>query len=342
MRILIIGGTGNISTAITRTLAEKGNEVILYNIGDRDEKFEGNVRTMVGDRTKPAQFEKQMAEIKKPDCVIDMICYHPAEAESMVRAFRGRTGHLVFCSTVDVFTKPAKSYPVMEGDEKNPSPAFPYAYDKAACERIFEHAGDRADFPITILRPVATYNDSWCPLSLIGPGPAFMQRFRRGKPIILLGDGQSFWTSCHRDDTARAFAGAAGNPQAFGKSYNLPGDETMTWEAYYRAVAKVMDSPPVRFVRIPAGLLAGMAPKSAEWCALNFQYNNIFDNTAAKQDLGFQYTVTWEEGVRRMVAFNDRLGLIDKAESCEIYDAVVENWLRFEKKIVNDMEGKDV
>jgi nucleoside-diphosphate-sugar epimerase len=115
----------------------------------------------------------------------------------------------------------------------------------------------------------------------------------------------------------------------------------MTWEAYYRAVAKVMDSPPVRFVRIPAGLLAGMAPKSAEWCALNFQYNNIFDNTAAKQDLGFQYTVTWEEGVRRMVAFNDRLGLIDKAEPCGIYDAVVENWLRFEKKIVKDMEGKD-
>jgi nucleoside-diphosphate-sugar epimerase len=258
-----------------------------------------------------------------------------------VRAFKGRIGHLLFCSTVDVFTKPAAAYPVLENAERKPNPAFAYAHDKAECELLFEDAHRRGDFQLTVLRPVATYNDTWCPLSLIGPGPAFLKRIRQGKPILLLGNGQSFWTSCHRDDTARAFAGAAGNTAAFGKSYNLPGDETMTWEAYYLTVGRVMNAPPMRFACIPAPLLARMAPKSAEWCTLNFQYNNWLENGEAKRDLGFRYTVSWEQGVQRMLAHNDGLGLIDGAEPCAVYDTVVDKWLAFEDRIVREMAGVD-
>jgi nucleoside-diphosphate-sugar epimerase len=341
MRILIIGGTGNISTAVTRYLAAKGYEVILYNIRDRDIPFLGNVRTITGDRTLLSAFEKDMGMLDGLDCVIDMICYRPEEAESVVRAFTGRVNHLIFCSTVDVFTKPAHTYPVREDAERKPNPVFSYAFQKAQCEFVLEKAAARGDFKLTILRPVATYNDTWCPLSLIGPGPAFMKRIRQGQPIIIMGDGTSFWTSCHRDDTARAFAGAACNPIAYGKSYNLSGDETMTWEAYYQTVARVMGAPPLSLLRIPAGVLARMAPKSAEWCELNFQYNNIFDNSAAKKDLEFAYTVTWEEGVRRMVAYNDEKGWIDAAEPFPIYEKIVESWQRFENEVVHSMAGLD-
>jgi len=101
---------------------------------------------------------------------------------------------------------------VREDAERQPNPAFEYAYHKALCEQIFERAHGQG-FPATIIRPAATYNDTWCPISLIGSGQALLKRIRQGRPIIILGNGQSTWVSSHRDDTARAFVNAVGNPK---------------------------------------------------------------------------------------------------------------------------------
>src|SRR5690349_6894590 len=105
MKILIIGGTGLISTGITRLLLDRGEEVWHYNRGQRSEEFRGRVRTVTGDRFDHARFEAQAAELPRFDAVIEMIGYAPEEARSLIRAFGGKTGHLVFCSTVDVYAR---------------------------------------------------------------------------------------------------------------------------------------------------------------------------------------------------------------------------------------------
>jgi nucleoside-diphosphate-sugar epimerase len=108
LSILILGGTGLISTAIARQLLARGEEVTLYNRGQRQGYYANQTKTIFGDRKQYAAFEAQMAEAGKFDCVIDMICYLPEEAESAIRAFRGRIGQYILCSTVDVYTKPAR------------------------------------------------------------------------------------------------------------------------------------------------------------------------------------------------------------------------------------------
>ena len=130
MKVLIIGGTGNISTAITRQLVQSGVDVTLYNRGKTEVNFPG-VTTITGDRYDHQVFEKQMADAGMFDCVIDMIGYDPEDVNSLIRAFEGRTAQVIFCSTIDVYTKPAKFYPIVEGVERCPSPSFPYAYKKA-------------------------------------------------------------------------------------------------------------------------------------------------------------------------------------------------------------------
>ena len=121
MKVLIIGGTGLISTAITRFLMERGDDVTLYNRGIRPLQVSHRPKRIAGDRTDYATFEAQMARAGHFDCVIDMICFLPEDAESAVRAFRGRVEQYVFCSTVDVYTKPAKRYPVKEDAERRPA-----------------------------------------------------------------------------------------------------------------------------------------------------------------------------------------------------------------------------
>jgi len=326
VKVLIIGGTGLIGTAVTRFLMERGDDVTLYNRGTRELRIPHKPKRIQGDPTDYAAFEAQMAKSGPFDCVIDMICFLREDAESAVRAFRGRVEQYVFCSTVDVYTKPAKRYPVKEDEERQPASSFPYAVNKAACEKILLQAHRRGDFQVTFIRPAYTYGEGGGPIHTFGWGTYYLDRVRRGKPIIVHGDGTSFWVACHRDDVAKAFMGAAGNERAFGKAYHVTGEEWMTWNQYHERVAQAIDAPAPKMVHIPSELLYLVAPKQATWCLENFRFNNIFDNTAARADLGFRYTIRWVEGVRRVVAWLGEHGKIENSDDFPFYDRIIEAW----------------
>ena len=99
MKILIVGGTGLISTAISRQLLARRDDLTLYNRGKTPSRVPGSARHILGDRQDFAAFERQMAGAGTFDCVIDMVCFTPEEAASAVRAFKGRTIHTFGWST---------------------------------------------------------------------------------------------------------------------------------------------------------------------------------------------------------------------------------------------------
>ena len=327
MRILIIGGTGIISTGITRLLIACGDDVVLYNRGLRPSLIEGNYTTITGDRKAFASFENQMLEAGTFDCVIDMVCYQPQEAESAVRAFKGRTGQYIFCSTVDVYTKPAAAYPITESAERLPSEKFPYAYNKARCEELLFAAHQRGDLVVTSIRPGHTYGEGGNNLlHALGSGNYHVDRLKKGQPIIVHGNGTSFWPTCHRDDVSVAFVGAIGNEKAKGRGYHVVGEEWMTWEGYHQGLAEAIGAKAPEFVYIPTDILVRMAPQEAYLTEVNFSYNNLFDNAAASKDLGFRVTVPWVQGARRTVKWLDENSKLEKSEDFPVYDRIIEEW----------------
>jgi nucleoside-diphosphate-sugar epimerase len=336
MKVLIVGGTGLISTHITQQLLTRGDEVVHYNRGRRGEGFGGirfdrPVRTIVGDRTRHTEFERQMAEAGRWDCVIDMLAFSPADAESAIRAFKGLTRHLIFCSTVDVYAhpRPAGALPYRED-----APQFGrnrYASDKVACERILNQAHARGDFRLTIIRPAATYAEGADILDSLRGRKTYVDRLRKGKPIIVHGDGQSLWPSCHAIDVARAFVNAADNPVSFGRSYHVSGEEFLTWNQHHQTVARAIGAPEPKLVHIPTDVLAGLLPSAtpadaAHWTLTNFQFNNIFDNAAARADLGFRYSVTWEQGARRLVDWLDAHDRVEDSDVDHFDDNLITAW----------------
>lgn len=337
MRVLIVGGTGLISTAITQQLLERGAAVVHFNRGQSPQRFQGAVERIGGDRRDHAAFEGQMAAAGHFDAVIDMICYLPEEAASAVRAFGGRTGQYIFCSTVDVYTKPARRYPIQENAERKPDPAFAYAWRKAACEAVLLAAHARQELPVTILRPAHTYGEGGALIHTFGWDTRYLDRIRRGRPIVVHGDGTSLWSSCHVDDVAAAFVNAIGRPQTLGKAYHVTGEEWLTWNGYHEGVAEALGAPPPRLVHIPTDLLARAAPDEAAWCKLNFQFDNIFDNRAAHADLDFRYTVPWVEGVRRTVAWLDAQGKIEPSLGQDLDDRVIAAWEQAGRQFVDLM-----
>lgn len=341
MKVLIIGGTGLISTAISRYLIERGENVTLFNRGMRKSQIPDGYKRIIGDRKDYQAFEAQMADAFRFDCVIDMICFLPEEAESAIRAFRRSIGHYIFCSTVDVYTKPAKDYPIREDAEREPSKSFPYAFNKALCENVLTEAHERGDFPVTFIRPACTYSDTSNPIHSFGGGSYYLDRLRKGKPIIVHGDGTSFWVACHRDDVGRAFANAVGNQKVYGKAYHVTGEEWMTWDCYHQRVAEAMGAPPPKLVHIPTDILGKILPKTSEWCVENFHFNNIFDNTAAHSDLGFKYTISWIDGVRRAIKWLDENGRIENSDDYPFYDRIIKAWEKFGVRMKEELADID-
>src|SRR5450432_21098 len=292
MKILIIGGTGNISRWFTGSLADEGFTVTLYNRGKKNIDFPGKVSTVFGDRTDHDAFAGQMKKLGMFDCVIDMVGYETEDALGAIRNFRGRTGQYIFCSTVDVYGKEQQAYPVPLDQELGASPSFPYAYKKMKIEELLWRAYRDHKFPLTVIRPGATYSEGWSPLITPFGGQLYhLERIRKNKPMILHGDGSSIWTCSHSEDVAEAFAAAACNDTLIGKSFNVTGDELITWKSMHETVATLMDAPPPRFVYIPTQELSRLCPQETTWCEENFQYNSIFDNTAAKKELGYRYRI---------------------------------------------------
>ncbi|HEY4337427.1 MAG TPA: NAD-dependent epimerase/dehydratase family protein [Puia sp.] len=327
MKILIIGGTGNISRWFTHSLVEAGEEVTLCNRGLNGLSFPGEVRQVMVDRTDRPAFRREMEKAGTFDCVIDMVGFEPEDGREAVEIFQGRTGQFIFCSTVDVYSKEQLVYPVPAEQIPCASPGFPYAYKKMQLEQVLMEAFQKQGFPVTIIRPAATYSEGVSPLlTPFGRQSYHLDRLRKGLPVVLHGDGHSIWVEAHAADVARAFTGAIGNGVTIGKSYNVTGEELLTWRSMYTIVAEELGAPSPRFVCIPTELLGRLAPEESEWCGMNFQYNNIFDNSAARRDLDYRYTIAYREGARRCLRhLLDRNAIEDEA-GYPFYDRLLEEW----------------
>jgi nucleoside-diphosphate-sugar epimerase len=177
-------------------------------------------------------------------------------------------------------------------------------------------------------RPAATYAEGASVLHSFRGNTTYLDRLRKGKPIIVHGDGQSLWCSCHASDVARAFVNAACQSSTYGKTYHVTSEEFLTWNQHHQMVARALGAPEPQLVHIPTDLLERLLPERAHWTATNFQYNNSFDNTAAKQDLDFRYTIRWEEGARRLVAWLDAHGKIENSDDDPFDDQLIALWER--------------
>jgi nucleoside-diphosphate-sugar epimerase len=327
VRVLLLGGTGLISTAITRLLLARGDAVTLLTRGRTAHGFGGRVREVHGDRGSTDDLVRAI-DAAAPDAVVDMIGFTAADAERLVAAMAGRARRLVCCSTVDVHPKPAPALPVTESSPRGADPDFAYAVGKVEMERVLEAAAARGDLELTLLRPAATYATQ--AVAPVGTWSVMVDRLRRGEPVILPGDGTALWTSCHRDDVAAAFVAALDRPEAVGRAYVLAGDEPLTWNAYWGTVAHALGVVP-RVLHVPTDLLARLAPEATAWCRLNFQHGAVYDSTAAARDLAFRSRRTWAEGV---ASFDLAAVPEPDARDAADYDALVRAWLQLETALV--------
>ncbi len=322
---LIIGGTGLISTGISKHLAARGAKITIYNRGQRESTLPAGVRQMLGNRDDSAAFVRSF-EQERFDVVIDMICFTPAQAEASVNAFSGRCEQLLFCSTVCTYS--VATPPQVLIDESCPrEPISQYGRNKLSCEQAFLRAAERGAFAATIVRPSHTY----------GPGSSLIDqqefdsgtwdRVARGLPVLVAADGLGLWQSTHRDDCGKFFAYAALARKTYGEAYNATRDEVLTWRGYYREVARALDTR-AKLIFVPTAWLLAQDPKRFNFLAETTQFHGAYSSAKAKAHVPeFRATIGLEAGARETFADMRRRGAWRDSGSDAPYQRIVERAL---------------
>lgn len=306
MRILMIGGTGTISSAITRQLSESNNELWLLNRGTRKNEVPANVKQIIVDIDNETEVLRQIGDAQF-DAVCEFIGFLPSQVERDIRLFKGRTRQYVYISSASAYNKPAANHVITEGTSLA-NPYWEYSRNKIACEELLMREYRENGFPVTIIRPSHTYCERAVPLSVHGLKGSWqvLKRMMEGKPVIIHGDGSSLWTLTWNEDFAKGFIGLLGNPKAIGEAFQIMSDESLTWNQIYQCVANTLGVELKPFY-VSSDFLAVVAPKEYDFTGNllgDKAVTVVFDCTKLKRAVpDFQATTRFDEGVRRCVEY---------------------------------------
>ena len=306
MKILLIGGTGTISSAITRQLATSGHDLWLLNRGNRKDDVPAGVRQVICDINNEAEVLRQIGGTMF-DAVCEFIGFLPSQVERDIRLFKGRTRQYVYISSASAYNKPARNPIITEGTSLA-NPYWQYSRDKIACEELLMKEYRENGFPVTIVRPSHTYCERAIPVSVHGSKGSWqvLKRMIEGKAVLVQGDGSSLWTLTWNEDFAKGFIGLLGNPKAIGEPFQIMSDESLTWNQIYQCVA---DALKVEFkpYYVASQFLAAVAPKEYDFTGNLLGDKSttvVFDCSKLKHAVpGYQATTRFDEGVRRCVAY---------------------------------------
>jgi nucleoside-diphosphate-sugar epimerase len=305
MKVLFIGGTGIISTAVTALAAERGMDLTLLRRGFRPAEIPKNVRTIIADVGNEIAAARALGS-ETFDAVVDWRAYTLADIEQDLRLFRRRTGQFVFISSASAYQKPVGDYRITESTPLA-NPYWQYSRDKIACEERLLSAYREEGFPVTIVRPSLTYGDSQIVLAVNSWQRSYtaVDRMRRGKKVIVPGDGTSLWVITHAGDFAVGLVGLLGHAQAAGHAFHITGDEAMTWDQYYRLTAQAAGVEP-KLVHIASDFIGACLPAEAGGLTGDKSVSVVFDNSKIKRFVpGFGAKVPFCEGIRRTIAWFD-------------------------------------
>jgi nucleoside-diphosphate-sugar epimerase len=300
VRILFLGGTGNISTACVEHALGRGHHVGILTRGRRS--CPSAVEAIVGDRDDPEALRR--AADGRWDVVADFLAYTPAQVEAAVRGFAGRTGQYVFVGTAASYDKRAARLPITE-DAPLANPFWEYARLKIACEETVRRAQRDGNLEATIVRPSYTYDRTWIPSGLGAHDYTVVDRMRRGLPVVSHGDGTALWVMTHASDFAVGFVGLLGHPKALGEAFHITSDEVLSWDAIYEAIARAAGAE-ARLVHVPSALIAAVVPEKGGSLLGDKAQSTFFDNTKVRSLVPeFQPRVSFAEGIARSIAWFD-------------------------------------
>lgn len=297
MKVLFIGGTGTISSASSRLAIDKGIDLYHLNRGiSSSRRLVEGVTTLKADIHKPVECIEALGN-HHFDVVVNWIVFEPEQIKRDIELFSSRCDQYIFISSASAYETPPSRVPVTE-ETPLYNPFWKYSRNKIACEELLRKAGKEQGFPFTIVRPSHTYDKTLVPLE---GGYTVLDRMKKGKEIIIHGDGSSLWTLTHHKDFAKGLVGLLGNKKALREAFHICSDEWLSWDNIARILARHMAVEP-KIVHVPSHVIARYNAEVG--CSLlgDKTHSMLFDSSKVRKLVPeFICTIPFEEGAKEII-----------------------------------------
>lgn len=322
MKALFIGGTGTISTAISKKLLEEGHELWLINRGNHNDRLPEGAHIITVDINDEKTVADKLAG-ETFDVVADFIAFVPEQLERDYRLFHDKTRQFIYISSASAYQKPLSDYRITEGTPLA-NPYWEYSRNKIAGEELLMKLYRENGFPVTIVRPSHTYSERSVPVGIHGANGSYqvLKRMMEGKKVIIHGDGTSLWTLTLNRDFAKGFVGLMGNVHAIGEAVQITSDESLTWNQIYKTIADALGVPLKPFYVSSQFLSKCGAQYDLCGNLWGDKANTVvFDNAKLKRLVPeFTATTRFDQGVREAVSY------IMSHPECQMEDPEFDAW----------------
>lgn len=259
-RVLIIGGSGFVGSALCEELSRLGHAVTSLSRGRMP--VSQHATSLVADRAEPAAVRTAIGD-RVFDLVIDTCTYTADDARNALSAIQGRCGHYVFISTDFVYVAHDDlRLPIDEHARTHTQ--TPYAAGKLAAEQVFREAFERDGFPITTLRPphvLGAGKNLGSDFTSIRDG-RILDKLRAGTGTTLLEGGQLLLQPVWHREIAWCCDAIAGKRSAMGEVFNLAGPDCITTRRYYQLIADALQVP-LKFESVSLDIFTAAHPDRA-------------------------------------------------------------------------------
>ena len=288
MKILYVGGSGQISFDCIHETVRAGHDVSVFNRGNHNAGLPDAITQIHGD------FNDDAAYRPLADQSFDVVCqfrvFTPDQLQRDIDLFAGKVGRYVFISSASAYHKPVNRLPITEANTPLHNPHWQYSRDKKACEELLQSQGR---LPFTIVRPSHTTRDQL--VAPVGGGDLLATRLLAGKPIVLPGDGTSLWTLTAAKDFAPPFVKLLSADAGLGEAFHLTSETAHPWSTIIRTIAGALGVE-ANLVGVPTDVLVRHRPDWEGPLWGDKSWSLIFDNGKLKQAVGdFDCPTTLEE-----------------------------------------------
>ena len=301
MKILILGGSGILSTDFTKKVLDSGDSVTIVNRGKRKAFIDPRAKLLVADlRQESEKALSQKLATQEYDVVVDFLSYNVDHLRKNLNIIRSKCKQYIFISSATAYKKCSEDEIITEktpvGNQK-----WDYAYQKALCEQYLE----KENIDYTIIRPYVTYGDSRIPFQIIPDGAHYtlLQRIKEEKPVILLDDGRAVCTLTHTTDFAEVLYRLLLNAKAYRQAFHITNSCTYTWKEVYETLCRILEKP-TNVISVSLEDVKKYLPEYYPSLSGDKGTNMQFDNSKVMQAIGeYQFAVDLEAGLRRSVAY---------------------------------------
>lgn len=302
MKILFIGGTGIISSGCVQLAAQRKLDLTIINRGTTSIRPVPSGVKQIHANIRDRESTKKAVGNQIFDVVVDFLSFTTDQLEQSISIFSKHTTQYIFISSASAYQKPLSRLPITESTPLH-NPFWEYSRNKTACEELLLHKYREEGFPMTIVRPSHTYDQTLFPMRA---GYTVLNRMRQDKPVVVHGDGSSLWVLTHHRDFAKGLLGLLGNHHAIGEAFHITSDMVLTWNQIFNLIGSAAGFKP-HLVHVPSDMIAKYDRDWGDSLLGDKTHSVTFDNSKIKRLVpDFNCTIPFSQGAHEIVAWYDQ------------------------------------